>query len=497
MILRDYRFLHPERDIKKDLLLIGRSKQLYKTSGYSVRPNTGSVVGAALGDEGKGRIIDNKIGAYFSKSKIKTVVVIRFQGGTNSGHTVQVNDTHLALHQIPCGIMYKHTICIMDRGMTISPVDLIDEIHTVERVAGSLKGRLFLSQDAVLNTDLDRAEEFLNRIRQGKAGGGTGKGIGPSYAHHYDRLGFHVYDLMDDDWRKKLSSQYKRYNREFAQHGLKLSAIDCGADFKNTKLMKNNQKRPVGSLETFLRRLADARKELLSRRMIQNIFPMHKNFYEDPSCAVLFEGAQALGLHPWLGTIPDTTASDTSTFGVQPGTGFWKATDIDERIGVFKIPYTSSVGARLMPTQADDEWATRVREEAHEYGTTTGRPRDILYLDLAMLAYNIRMSGIEKLAGTHLDISWEDIPIPVCTHYTNKKGNVVPYQPGLRYLAKVIPHYIKLPGWNGGLVRKAKTFKALPENAKKFLVFLERRLGVPIVAVTTGPARDNYIKILS
>jgi adenylosuccinate synthase len=435
MNLRDYRFLHPHRDISKDFravykqghISVNRAEGLLKTSEYFVRPNTGSVVGAALGDEGKGRIIDNKIGAFFLKPKIKTVAVIRFQGGTNSGHTVQVNDTHLALHQIPCGIMYKHTICIMDRGMTISPVDLIDEIHTVERVAGSLKGRLFLSPDAVLNTDLYRAEEFLNRIRQGKAGGGTGKGIGPSYAHQYDRLGFHIFDLMGDDWRKKLSVQYERYNKEFALYGLTLSTIDCCADFKKKNLMKKSQKRPVGSIETFLRRLANARKELLSRRIVQNTFPMHKKIYENPSCAVLFEGAQALGLHPWLGTIPDITASDTSTYGVQSGTGFWKVQDIAECIGVFKIPYTSSVGVRQMPTQADDEWATRVREEAHEYGTTTGRPRDILYLDLAMLGYNIRMSGIELLAGTHLDISWEDVPIPICTHYTNKKGEVVSY----------------------------------------------------------------------
>ncbi|OGG11702.1 hypothetical protein A2Z00_00765 [Candidatus Gottesmanbacteria bacterium RBG_13_45_10] len=502
---QQHRFLHPERDIKKDIqgiytqgrILVGRSKRYSKISENFVRPNTGSVVGAALGDEGKGRIIDNKIGAFFSKPNIKTVTVIRFQGGTNSGHTVEVKNIHLALHQIPCGIMYKHTTCIMDRGMTISPVDLIDEIHTVERIAGSLNGKLFLSPDAVLDTDLDRAEEFLNRIRQGKAGGGTGRGIGPSYAHHYDRLGFHVSDLMGDSWKEKLSVQYERYHREFALYGLMLSTIDCGADFKKNKLMKKGRKRPVGSKETFLRRLAGARKELCARQMVRNIFPMHKKIYEDPSCAVLFEGAQALGLHPWLGTIPDITASDTSTFGVQPGTGFWKAQDIEERIGVFKIPYTSSVGARHMPTEATNDWAGRVRDEAHEYGTTTGRPRDILYLDLAMLGYNIRMSGIELLAGTHLDIAWEDIPIKVCTHYVDKQGDYVPYQPGLVYLADVIPQYVELPGWSGNEVRRARSFKQLPVNAKKFLAFIQRRLATPIIAVTTGPARENYLEISS
>jgi adenylosuccinate synthase len=238
-----------------------------------------------------------------------------------------------------------------------------------------------------------------------------------------------------------------------------------------------------------------ARKNLLARKMVVNTFIMHQHIYQDKSQAVLFEGAQALGLHPWLGTLPDITASDTSVYGVHTGTAFWKAHDIQERIGIFKIPYTSSVGARRMPTHAEDDWSKKVREEAHEYGTTTGRPRDILYPDLPLLSYNFRMSGIEMLIGTHLDVAWEDIPIKVCTHYTDKKGNVVPYQPGLDYLKDVYPQYVELPGWDGALVRSAKTFKALPENAKKFLSFIQLRLATPIVAVTTGPGRNNYFEI--
>jgi adenylosuccinate synthase len=148
-----------------------------------------------------------------------------------------------------------------------------------------------------------------------------------------------------------------------------------------------------------------------------------------------------------------------------------------------------------MPTQADEEWAHRVREEAHEYGTTTGRPRDILFPDMPMLSYNIRMSGVEMLVGTHLDTAWDNVSIEVCTHYTDKRGRAVSYQPGLLHLADVIPHYITLPGWDGTLVRKAKSFNELPENAKKFLAFLQLRLATPIVAVTTGPSRENYLKI--
>lgn len=497
----DY-FLYPQKNVTKDIQkiykqnrgIVGWPKDRKKIFQHLARPHSGCIVGVALGDEGKGRVIDNKIEELLHTKGITGVTVVRFQGGNNSGHTVEANGKHLALHQIPCSVMYKKTTGIMDRGMTINIVDLTDEIHLVEELIGSIQGRLFLSQDAILNTDLDRAEEFLNRLRQGKAGGGTGRGIGPSYAHHYDRLGLHISDLVSDQWKKMLADQYDRYEKEFSLYGMKLAIVEV-PDFLKTKRTHKEHKRPIGTREEFLKRIGRAQGELLKRKIISNTFLFHKKMFEKRSEAVLFEGAQALGLHPWLGTIPDITASDTSAFGIQTGTGFWKMAEIEDRIGIFKIPYTSSVGARHMPTQADEKWAHRVREAAHEYGTTTGRPRDILYPDLPMLSYNIRMSGVEMLIGTHLDVSWENVPIKVCTHYKDKKGSVVPYQPGLIYLSNVIPQYITLPGWDGELVRKAKTFREFPENAKKFLAFLQLRFNTPIVAVTTGPERKQYIKI--
>lgn len=495
------RFLHPEKHIQKDLLATygknghaGYKKHTVHRPDLRPRPNTACVIGAALGDEGKGRIIDNMVGAFLAKPTISRVVVVRFQGGSNSGHTVEVKGTSLALHQVPCSVMYKKAIGIMDRGMTIHPPDLIEEIRIAESLAGSTKGRLFLSLDAVLNTDLERAEELLNRKKQRKASGGTGRGIAPSYAHHYDRLGLHVADLMQDDWKEVLGAQYDRYEKEFALYGMDLAEVVV-PDFAKMKQTKKEHTRPVGSKRVFLARQGAARDELIQRRIVTNTFGMHQAIYQDKMTAVLFEGAQSVGLHSWLGTLPDITASDTSAYGVHAGTAFWRAGDIARRIGVFKIPYTSSVGARRMPTHADDPWSRRVRDEAHEYGTTTGRPRDILYLDLPLLAYAIHIGGIEALAGTHLDTSWEDMPIQVCTHYTNKLGAPVSYQPGLSYLADVIPHYVTLPGWDGARVRQAKTMAGVPDNAKKFLAFVQMRLATPIVAVTTGPGRENYFTL--
>ena len=159
-----------------------------------------------------------------------------------------------------------------------------------------------------------------------------------------------------------------------------------------------------------------------------------------------------------------------------------------------EIKKMSDLPANASPAQ---RWAAFVREEGHEFGTTTGRPRDILHLDLEMMRFNCRMAGIEMLAGTHLDIAREGESIKVCTHYTGSDGRVVLYQPGLRYLKNVVPQYVELPGWDGDAVRRAKSFDEIPENAKKFLAFIQRRTGYPIVIATTGPDRSNYLDIPS
>jgi adenylosuccinate synthase len=280
-------------------------------------------------------------------------------------------------------------------------------------------------------------------------------------------------------------------------------------DFKSSHQIGRSVDRPVGTKEEFLDRLENARSWIIERQMVTNTYLIHENMLQDMSKrGIIFEGAQAQGLHPWLGTLPDVTASDPSVAGIISGTAIWRPQDIKERIGVLKLPHTSSVGVREMPTHIelpknpedlpdnatpDQEWAARVREEANEYGTTTGRPRDINFLDLALLRYNARMSGIEVLAATHLDIARKTDNIKVCTHYTDKAGNTLPYKPDILYLANVKPSYKELPGWDGEACRRAESLEELPENALKFLAFIQARTGFPIVAVTTGPKRENLV----
>lgn len=517
--LQRERFFNPSAGIEDDYDLIynqgvvevGWPEGAIKIFEYLARPHTGMVVGVELGDEGKGRFVDNKIGALLDIPGVKMVYAIRVQGGNNSGHTAEREGMKIATHLVPLGVMYEEVIGIMDSGMIIHD-DLRDEVEILEGKVGDLGGKLYLSGDAILSTDLERAEELLNRKKKKEAGGGTGRGIGPAYAHHYDRQGFHIYDLLDDGWRDKFGTQYDSYAAEFRNHEMELSALDV-PDFLGTKQTGEEHKRKVGTKEEFLDNLEDFRTWLIDRNMVRNTFIMHRNIYRDLQVGVVTELAQAMGLHAWLGTRPDVTSSDTSGYVVGPSTKLWKLEDFEDRVGIFKITYDSSVGAREMPTQVklpksirkpedlpsdakpEEQWAAYVRDAAHEFGTTTGRPRDILHLDLELLRYNARMAGIESLAGTHLDIARENEYINVCTHYTDKYGKVVPYEPGLRHLEGIVPHYIRLPGWDGDAVRKARSFDELPENAKKFLSFIQRRTGYPIIAATTGPERSNYVDI--
>jgi adenylosuccinate synthase len=515
--LQEYLFTYPEKGITTVI------KKIYKENNTNslgwptlekrlfedlARKNTCSIIGIALGDEGKGRFIDNKIETMLKKPGVKHVTVVRYQGGNNAGHSIEKDGKKIDVHLLPSSVLYKNAQGIMDRGMIIHPEDLKTEVTYIEKIVGSLNGKLYLSVDAILSTDLERAEEVINREKTGKAKGGTGRGIGPSYAHHYDRLGLKMYDLLDRNWRKTLSSYYDRYQKEFAAFGVKLKDVEV-PDFNISHKTKRSVTRTVGTKEVFLKRLGNSRSWLIKRKMSINTFPLHQKLYEAKNEAMLFEGAQAAGLDAWIGTHPDVTASNTSVYGIRDGTGFWRVQDIEERIGIFKITYNSSVGARRMPTHVDlpkdlkdlknptpdQEWAAFVRVTAHEFGTTTGRPRDITFLDLPFLMYNARMSGVEALAGTHLDISTEDRKIKVCTHYTNKKGYYIPYQPGLRYQEDVIPHYVELPGWNGDDCKKAKTIKDLPKNARNFLAFIEKRTGFPIVAVTTGYERNAFLAL--
>ena len=467
---------------------------------HLARENTVAIIGSQLGDEAKGRIVDNKLEGMFRIKGVKSINVIRFQGGNNAGHTVEKDGKKLDLHLVPSGIMYEKTAGIMDQGMIIHAQDLKTEIEYIEDSVGDLRGKLFLSQDAILATDIERAEEVANRQKEDATKGGTGRGIGPANAHHIDKTGKHVRDLLDNNWRKKFALYYELKQKDLEGHEIDLATMEV-PDFKKSRLTGREEKQTVGTKEEFLDRLEVARSWIIDRNMATNVYIMHRDAFWDATKGFIFEGAQAAGLDAFTGTHPDRTSSNTTAYGVRDGTAYWTPEKIFRRIGVVKVPYMSSVGTRIMPTHIhpegeDGEWSVYVRETAREYGTTTRRPRDIAHIDLPFLAYNAAMAGIEEMAVTHLDVARKDTQIKVCVAYKDKKtGEHVPYQPGLHYQQDVEPQYIILPGWDGQECMKAKSLKDLPLNAVKFMAFLQARLGYPITSGTNGPDRHNYFEI--
>lgn len=483
--------------------LLGWPKHETRIFDHLAKDNTVAIIGVMLGDEGKGRVVDNKVEALLTIPGVKEVVIVRFNGGNNAGHTVEGLDFHV----VP-SIMHPQTVGIIDQGVVVHAEDLKTEVKYIEDVVGDTRGKLFVSERAILCTDIERAEEVLNRKRSNAARGGTGRGIAPSYAHHLERTGKLVRDLMSENWKEDFAKYYDEKQKYFSSYGVDIVTVDV-PDFQLSHEKGESISRPLGSKNEFLDRLESARTWFVERQIVDNTLKMHMEIIKDTrKRAVEFEGANGIGIHPWSGTYPDVTSSDPSIYGIITGTGLWRPQDIKERIGVFKATYTSDVGARTMPTRIhlperienlpnnatrEQKWAAWIVKEAHEYGTTTRRPRSINYLDLPMLKYNARISGIEALVATHLDMARKDESIKVCTYYTDESGKIALYKPDLKYLAKVTPHYKELPGWDGEACRKAKNINQLPDNAVKYLAFSQVMTGYPVVAGTTGPDRENFI----
>ncbi len=466
------------------------------------------IEGAQLGDEGKGKVVAALSEIILEDKTIDTLDAIRWNGGNNAGHTIEVQGKKIDLHQVPSAVFHDRATAIMDQGMAINTEDLRTEIDYIEDVVGNTKGRVILSPRAALATDLERAEEKFNNELSGKSKGGTGRGISPAYAHRLDRTGSLVNNLLDPDWKTHFTERYSTYEKTFAAHGISLSEMAV-PDFKKKREQKGEEA-TVGSLPQFLDRLGEQRQWLIDREMVEDTLAHHKESAADPKKGVIFEGAQAVGLDPWVGTYPDTTSSNTTFYGINSGTGFYTKEDLHQRLAITKHN-PSSVGARRMPTHIDlprdtnelpenttpeQKWAAEVREIAHERGTTTGRWRDMNHWDLAFLNYNLKQGGANVLGVTHMDVQREDVPVRMYHSYKDKNQNLVGYQPDLEKLKTFTTdeeNYIELPGWDGDAVAKARSIEEMPENAQRMLGFLQERTGVPVVVFTNGPEHDAIV----
>ncbi len=417
-----------------------------------------AVIGAQWGDEGKGKIVD----LLAEKAKIVT----RFSGGDNAGHTVVNQYGEFKLHLVPSGIFSSRTICIIGNGVVVNPSVLLDEIAQLNQ-RGVDTSRLFISDRAHLimpyHILLDGLEE---EARGGKAIGTTRKGIGPAFADKIARLGIRTSDLLE-----------KELFRE------RLHAI---LEQKNAILTKVYGASPLAEDEIY-RQYCQYGEQLASR--IRETTIMLEEALKSGEL-VLLEGAQGTLLDPDFGTYPYATSSSPLSGGGCVGAGLGPG-KIDQVLGVFKA-YNTRVGGGPMPTELKDEIGNLIRERAHEYGTTTGRPRRCGWFDAVAAKFATRINSFTRAAITRLDVLDTLPSLKICLGYRVNGKPIDGFPASAVTLEKCQPVYEELPGWQVP-TSDIRNFRQLPKQARQYVERLEELISCPISIISVGMRREQTI----
>ncbi len=420
------------------------------------------VLGAQWGDEGKGKMTD-----YLAE---EADVVVRFQGGNNAGHTVEVGDKQYKLHLIPSGILYDDKVNVIGNGVVVDPQALFEEISYLEGLGAKITPeKLIISDRAHLIMPYHKVLDRLKEKARGKNDiGTTGKGIGPCYTDKFERCGIRVCDLLHEEvFEEKLRENVKMKNDMITKV--------LGGEALDVEKILADYKEYAKKLRPFVK---DTSVEVF------DAIKSDKN--------VLFEGAQGMLLDIDYGTYPYVTSSNTTSGGVCNGTGVGP-TLITNAIGIAKA-YTTRVGKGPFPTELLDETGDWIREKGHEYGVTTGRSRRCGWLDLVILKTTARVCGLTSLAVTKIDTLAGLEKLKVCVGY-KFEDKVIDYFPAsLEDLAKCEPIFEEFDGW-GDEVADARSYDELPENAKKYLKKIEEFTQTRIAYVSVGPKRDQTMKI--
>jgi adenylosuccinate synthase len=419
------------------------------------------IVGAQWGDEGKGKITD--------LLAEKADVVVRFQGGNNAGHTIVRGHEVYKLHLMPSGILHPGKLCVIGNGVVIDPKIITEEIVELTR-RGIDVSSLRISANAHLIMPYHKLLDQEGEARLGKLQIGTTKrGIGPCYADKASRLGVRVQDLLDE----KILRQ-KIY-----------AALE-----PKRQLLRPYEKDPIIDLQGMVQEYRG-----LGQRLSPYIADTPPIIWDalDRDCLVVFEGAQGTLLDIDHGTYPFVTSSNPVAGSATIGAGVGPK-DIDEVWGVTKA-YATRVGAGPFASELDDELGERLREAGGEYGTTTGRPRRTGWLDLVALRYAARINGLTALAITKLDVLSGIGTLQVATRYRGPEGaefDTFPYHQSILHKATAV--YEQVAGWDEDITG-VRRFEDLPQAAQEYLHYIESFVGVPIVLVGVGPARDQVIEI--
>ena len=416
------------------------------------------ITGTQWGDEGKGKIVD-----YLAQ---QADTVVRYQGGSNAGHTVTVKGEEYKLRLLPSGILYKGTHNIVGNGVVVDPQVMLEEMDAMEK-RGIDVSSIRLSNRAHVVLPYHRIMDGLGDEARGKGKIGTTKrGIGPCYMDKANRIGIRVCDLMDRE--------------EFARRLKENLAL------KNAELEKLYGQEPLDY--EAVQREYEGYADRLRPYVCDTIALLNEEVREGRK--ILFEGAQATMLDIDYGTYPYVTASHPVSGGVGVGAGI-APRRIDKVVGVVKA-YCTRVGEGPFPTEQLNEAGDRLREAGHEYGTVTGRPRRTGWLDACVVRYAGMLSGIDYMAVTRLDILDGFDEIRMCTgyRYQGKVLNEIPAS--LKVLAQVEPVYETFPGWKQD-ISGIHSYEALPENARKYLERMAEATGIALGIVSVGPNRDQTI----
>jgi len=419
------------------------------------------VVGSQWGDEGKGKIVD-----LLAKD---ADVIVRYQGGSNAGHTVITDKGTFIFHLIPSGILYRGKLCVLGNGVAIDPGGLIGELNGLKKNGIAVGNRFLICQRAHVIMPYHKAiDKAAEQAKGARRIGTTGRGIGPAYVDKMARVGIRMGDLLNPDILKQ------KIQENLVEINAFLRRIYHAKGFTVQSILKEYQ----------------AYGERLRSHITDVPLLLDRAFASGKQ--VLFEGAQGTHLDVDFGTYPYVTSSSSCSGGACTGSGVGP-TNISAVLGVTKA-YTTRVGGGPFPTELDDAIGEQLMTRGNEYGSTTGRARRCGWLDAVLLRHAVRVNGLTSLAITKLDVLDGCPELKICTGYRHQ-GKLYREMPAdLDVLMKCRPVYERWEGWSTDTT-ELKSYRALPPPAKRYLARVEEIASCRIDMISTGSKREDTIVI--